>query len=340
MSAVPYAPVPPWLRPATDTLERAIASDHLAHAVLLHAAPGVGGDWLATWLAARVLCRAHGSVPAPCGACRDCQRVRAGEHPDCLVARPEGDSKEIRIEQVRALSSELTLSSHGGGYKVGILTPVDRMNRFAANALLKTLEEPTPGTLLVLVAGSTRNLPATILSRCSRLPVRGPERAVAVSWLASQDSTVTDWSSVLDAIGNLPFDALGAEAAEAAAIAGETRRLLDTQRAGDFDPVGTAEAWARGDGYALRLRCLENWVTDRIVAWAGGHAATAEMRPAPHLPVPAAALNIEALFALLDAVREARSLAETPVNKSLVLERLLWRLTAAARVGRRDSGVS
>jgi DNA polymerase-3 subunit delta' len=333
MSVAPYAPVPPWLRPATATLDRAIASGHLAHAVLLQASPGLGGDWLATWLAARVLCRTGDSTRAPCGACRDCQRVHAGEHPDCLTTRPEGDSKEIRIEQVRGLSSELLLSSHGGGYKVGILTPADRMNRFAANALLKTLEEPTPGTLLVLVAGSTRNLPATILSRCSRLPVRAPERAAAVSWLAGQDSTVADWNGVLDAIGNLPFDALGADAAQSAAIAAETRRLLATHRSADLDPVGTAEAWARGEGYALRLRCLENWVTDRIVAWAGGRAASAEMRSAPHLPRPASALNIQALFALLDAVREARSLAETPVNKALVLERLLWRLTAAARVG-------
>jgi hypothetical protein len=170
--------------------------------------------------------------------------------------------------------------------------------------------------------------------------VRPPDRATAVAWLASQSTDgAIDWHGILDALGDRPFDALGSDAASAAPIAAETRRTLDAVRAGDVDPVGTAERWGRDD-YPLRLRCIENWVTDRIAAWAGGRVAAAEMRPAPHLPGPQPVLNIQPLFALLDAVREARSLAETPVNKSLVLERLLWRLTAAARVGGTGSGVS
>ncbi len=85
------------------------------------------------------------------------------------------ESRQIRIEQVRELADELALTSHQGGYKVGILTPADALNRFAANALLKTLEEPPARTLLILVATQPSRLPATILSRCQRLRVRAPE---------------------------------------------------------------------------------------------------------------------------------------------------------------------
>ena len=74
------------------------------------------------------------------------------QHPDLLWIRPPEDSRQIRIEQLRELTAELALMSHGGGYKVAVIAPADALNRFAANALLKTLEEPPARTLLVLVA--------------------------------------------------------------------------------------------------------------------------------------------------------------------------------------------
>ena len=112
----------------------------MPHALLIHEAPGTGGEWLAGWAAALVLCE-RGKA-APCLDCTACRRVAAATHPDVNWLRPQEESRQIRIEQVRELSAELALTSHGGGYKVGIVTPADALNRFAANALLKTLEEP------------------------------------------------------------------------------------------------------------------------------------------------------------------------------------------------------
>src|SRR2546427_201268 len=86
--------------------------------------------------------------PSPTG----CRRVWALQRPDVTWLRATEESRQIRIEQVRDLAAELALTAHGGGYKVGIVSPADALNRFAANALLKTLEEPPPGTLLVLTA--------------------------------------------------------------------------------------------------------------------------------------------------------------------------------------------
>ncbi len=148
---------------------------------LIHEAPGAGGEWLALWAARLVLCE-H-PERAPCGQCRACRRVLARAHPDLSFLGLEEDSKQIRIEQVRELSAELALTSHGGGYKVAIVTPADALNRFAANALLKTLEEPPARTLLILVVTQPSRLPATVLSRCQRLRVRAPQRAQSLAWL-------------------------------------------------------------------------------------------------------------------------------------------------------------
>ena len=129
----------------------------MPHALLIHEAPGTGGDWLAAWGAALVLCERGNS--APCGECSGCRRVASLHHPDVSWVRPLEESRQIRIEQVRELSAELALTSHGGGYKVAILTPADALNRFAANALLKTLEEPPARTLLLdlpVAAGLSR----------------------------------------------------------------------------------------------------------------------------------------------------------------------------------------
>ncbi len=113
---------------------------------MIHDTPGGGGDWLAELGGlGRAVCRAPGcGQSAPCGKCIGCTRVANNQHPDLMRVHPMEDSKQLRIEQVRELAQELSLTSHQGGYKVGILSPADSMNRFAANALLKTLEEP-PG---------------------------------------------------------------------------------------------------------------------------------------------------------------------------------------------------
>jgi DNA polymerase-3 subunit delta' len=317
---------PPWLRAAQDALEAGIVAGRLPHAVLIQAGHGHGGDWLAHWLAARLLCR-NASTAHPCGQCIDCTRVLAAEHPDCAELRPIEDSLEIRIEQVRTLVGELVLSSHAGGYKIGIIAPAERMNRSAANALLKTLEEPTPRTVLVLVTGSPARLPATIVSRCSRVRVQAPSPEAAREWLAAARGPRADWAQVLEVFGNRPFDALAADADAAAALARDTAAALAAAGRGELDAVAVAENWSKGD-YRLRLACIETWLTNRLRSHALGTAPGEELRAAPHLPASDPALNMKPLFVLLDLVREARALAETPVSKSLVLERLLRRVPA------------
>jgi DNA polymerase-3 subunit delta' len=315
---------PPWLAPCTASLRAALSAGRLPHALLIHDSPGAGGDWLANWAAALALCLKP--AEAPCGRCEGCTRVAAHQHPDLILVVPIEDSKQLRIEQVRELSEELALTSHQGGYKVGILTPADTMNRFAANALLKTLEEPPPRTLLILVATQPSRLPATILSRCQRLRVRAPTRAESLEWL-QQVRGAGDWNAVLDLLGEAPFLAAQTDPKAIPALGQETRRTLEEIQAGAADPVATAERWSRSEP-ELRLRCFENWLTDRIRRHLTGTGNSSEIRANAHLSHNAPVLNIRALFELADGVRDLRSSLDVPINRSLALELLLRRLAS------------
>jgi DNA polymerase III subunit delta' len=326
MSGIAAAAPPTWLAVHTATLARALRAGRMPHTLLIHEAPGAGGEWLAHWAAQLVLCQ-RSAAEAPCGECKGCRRVAGFQHPDVAWLRCLEDSRQIRIEQVRDLSAELALTSHSGGYKVGIVTPADALNRFAANALLKTLEEPSPRTLLVLVTTLPSRLPATILSRCQRLSVRAPARPESLAWLSAARGA-GPWDAALDVLGEAPLLAADLDPGAIAAIGTETRRTLEQLAGGDTDPVASAERWARAE-LPLRLLCFENWLTDHIRQRAGAGSFLTEVRPAAHLPAGRNGLNIRELFGLVDEVRELRATLDVPLNRGLALEALFRRLAPA-----------
>ena len=309
------------------TLAAAHQAGRLPHALLLHEAPGTGGDWLAKWIAQRVLCQ--NVATAPCGVCVSCHRIATGQHPDLSVLKPVEESRQIRIEQVRELSEELSLTAHQGGYKIAIITPADTLNRFAANALLKTLEEPPSRTLLMLVVTQPSRLPATILSRCQRIRIRAPERKEALSWLEATRGA-GDWNAVLDTLGEAPMLAADVDPKAVVQIAIEVRRALEEAPKGEVDPVATAERWARTE-LPLRLTCIENWLTERIREHSGGEGFFTKVGVAPYLPGPQAVLNMRHLFELMDGVRELKSALDTPINRGLALEAILRRFVPSTR---------
>lgn len=320
--AAAQVPAPAWTAPQRLHLQAAWVSGHLPHALLIEEAPGAGGEWLALWVARLVLCTQ--GAAAPCGECLACRRVLARQHPDLLLVVPEEAGRQLRIEQVRELGAELSLTSHAGGYKVGILSPADALNRFAANALLKTLEEPQPRTLLVLVATQPSRLPPTILSRCQRLKVPAPSRAQALEWLR-QAGGDRPWGGALDALGEAPLAVVATDPEEVAAAGSDTQRTLEALSQGSADPVATAERWARAD-LALRLRCFENWLTERVRRQEREGAFMTEVRPGPYLSGGRPVLNIRELFRLIDEVRELRATLDVPLNRGVALEVLFRRL--------------
>jgi DNA polymerase-3 subunit delta' len=293
----------PWLDKEMASLRAAFEADRMPHALLIHEAPGAGGEWLAKWIARLLL------------------KTDRDQHPDWISVHPIDESRQIRIEQVRELAQELALTSHQGGYKVGVISPADVLNRFAANALLKTLEEPSARTVLILVVTQPSRLPATILSRCQRIRIGAPERAQAVAWLEATRGK-GEWKAVLDIVGEAPMLAAESDAEAVVQIGTEVRRALDEAAAGASDPVATAERWARAE-LPLRLRCFENWLTERIRSQSESRAFLTEVGAVTYLQRPQTVLNMRELFELLDGVRDLKSALDTPINRGLALETLL-----------------
>lgn len=238
--------------------------ERLPHALLLHGPAGIGKRDLAMELARWLLCQAPTSEGA-CGQCPACSWFEQGGHPDFRLIEPASESAEadetkkggrsITVDQVREVVEFLTLSSHQGGWRVVVLQPAEALGVAAANALLKTLEEPPPRTVFLLVSHQPRRLLPTILSRCRKLAVARPEHAMAVAWL--RDQAVVQAETLLAESGGAPL--LAIEHAEPERLARRARfleGLANPQRedlsalASEFQK-GVGEAW----GWLLRWLC-------------------------------------------------------------------------------------
>jgi DNA polymerase III subunit delta' len=307
-------PLPPWFEHACAEVNAALAAERLAHGLLIHEDPGAGGLQLARWIAQRVNCREP--ARAPCGECQECRWIAADQHPDVTRLTPAGDSSQILIQSVRDLAADLSLTAHGRGYKVAIITPAEAMNVFAANALLKTLEEPPKRTLVLLVSSQPSRLLATLRSRCSRLRLAGPSREEAASYLQAARGA-GPWLEALAATGAGPFTLLDADPAALAQLRADTISTLEDIGSGNLQPPAVADRWARGE-LSIRLSCLESWVTDRILE-------STSIRDVTHLSGAGLPPKICRLFEFSDAIRDMRKLAHTSINKTMAVEALLWR---------------
>jgi hypothetical protein len=145
-----------------------------------------------------------------------------------------------------------------------------------------------------------------------------------VSWLESKRGK-GDWKAVLDILGDAPLLAAEADAGAIVQIGAEVKRALEEAATGASDPVATAERWARTE-LPLRLRCFENWLTERIHKQVEPKVFLTEVGAVTHLSQAQTVLNIRQLFELLDGVRELKSALETPINRGLALEHLLRRV--------------
>ena len=322
-----FSALPPWLEGPQRQLREAFSGGRPPHALLLLGAEGLGGELLAGWIAARVLCVGEGS--RPCGQCRSCVAISRGGHPDLTWLTPLEDSKQIRIYEVRELIAYLALKSHQGGYKVVIVFPAESLNTSAANALLKTLEEPAPQTLLVLVAHRRARLPATIVSRCQRLVISAPTSAAAGEWLRRQMPD-SDAPALLRFARGAPLRALDLAAREFGAIDRDMREAVDRLGRGALDVPAAADSWTRaGKGrLADRVTWLETWVTEGI-ARALGATETAQTGASRGLPAAHETLKIRGLYRVLDRLKQLRAASTTSLNMTMAVESLLLDLRQA-----------
>jgi len=155
----------------------------LPHALLLSGVAGLGKLAFAQQFAQYLLCKTVG-VDQPCGQCPGCHLVLAGNHPDLLNLFPEETGKNIKIDQIREMITVVSQTTQRAGYRAVIIAPAESLNKAAANALLKTLEEPAGKTVLLLVSHQAGALPATVTSRCQPIQFAGTMDANA--WLSAR----------------------------------------------------------------------------------------------------------------------------------------------------------
>lgn len=249
------AEVYPWQEALWQQL--AGRSQH-AHAYLLHGPAGIGKRALAERLMASLLCQKPNALEA-CGNCKSCHLLAAGTHPDNFVLEPEEADKPIKVDQVRELVEFVVQTAQLGGRKVVLLEPAEAMNLNAANALLKSLEEPSGNTVLLLISHQPSRLLPTIKSRCVQQACPLPSEAMSLAWLAKSlpDLGDEERADLLTLAAGSPLAALrlqeqGVREQRALAVDG-VKKLLKQQVA----PSQLAESWK-----ALPMNLLFDWFCD------------------------------------------------------------------------------
>lgn len=307
----------PWHAEHWERLQARRRRDAMPHALLLCGPAGLGKRDFMRRFVRGLLCTQAVDGEA-CGQCRSCLLLDAGTHPDLVMLsfglRKDGVQRsDIVVDQIRDLSARLAMASQFGGWQVACIDPADAMNAAAANALLKTLEEPSPNTLLLLVADAPWRMPQTIRSRCQRIEFQLPSREEALAWL--QGEGVKDAVAALDASGGNP--GLAKAWAEEGALARrqEVRKDLAALAAG------------RGEAMEVVRRWLDNEPEQRL--WFAAQAAADEARGravAGQGPL-SSHLDAEALDDWYRAANHTRDALRGPLRGDLLLLELLsrWR---------------
>ena len=318
--------VTPWLEPAWQQLNRARLQSRLPHALLLTGSEGVGKQLLAERIVHALLCESPDQQGNPCGQCAACGWLAAGTHPDFLRLEPEEAGKAIKVDPVRSLCTGLGITSHGGRYKVAIVSPAEAMNINAANSLLKTLEEPTANTLLILASAAPGRLLPTVRSRCQQIQVPLPSQQQAIEWLAAQGLEGEAATDSLLLAGGGPLYALTLHREGAEALLNNSLQQLQAVGEGRLDPLTVASEW-QGDALALRLDGWRRWLQWLIRAQlAPADSIAGNM--AQKLQTLAESVDCQSLYAFLDRLDSARNALASGLNRQLMLEDLLVRWAA------------
>jgi DNA polymerase-3 subunit delta' len=312
----------PWQQTPWQQLQQARQAGQLPHAVLLHGPAGIGKQDFALAAVHSLLCEQPGPADQACGQCKACQLLKCDNHPDFIHIQPEETGKAIKIDQIRELIRQMGLSAHFGGYRVVLISQAEQMNLAAANSLLKTLEEPQPNTLIMLVSSQLSRLPATIRSRCQMLRFAMPARAMAQGWLETQLGEQEQAGVLLNAANGAPM--LAIQMAEND-ILGTRRQLLDDLLAlwsGQKQALAVAADWSKMSEISPML-CLYHWLCDLIRAKAAGGQFTVDQNCSRLLQSQTETIDLGKLFQLHDQVNEALRLQQTSANGLLLLEAVL-----------------
>jgi len=308
-------------------LQSAADRDQLHHALLFEGPDGIGRALVAMRLAQYVNCEQE---DRPCGVCRSCKTIASGNHPDVLWLRPEEGKRFIRVDQVRKMVRTVGYSRYGAARRFLIIDGVERMPASAANALLKTLEEPPDGTGFVLLAGHRRALLPTIVSRCQVFRFRPVPTDTLSAWLTARG--VENAPAVARAADGVPGRALRL-ADGGLAARGEAMDLalnaLGADLKGIFDMATKLTKGAREDvteRVEAVFQAVEDLLRDATVHGAGSGGALRRPGQAGVSKAWAAALYPAGIQRNAARLATARRRVGGYVNARMVVESLIVEL--------------
>lgn len=315
--------------------------DRLPHALLLHGMGGIGKRQFASALAARLLCTALTAEGFACGACASCHWLEQGSHPDFYWLAPEsGEEAEaesskpqkrksvwITVDQVRELVQRTSLSKHQGGWRVVVVDTAEQLNLNAANALLKTLEEPSQHTLFLLLSSRLNRVMPTIRSRCLKLALPSPDFTVAREWLDEQG--VSQAQDCLYEAGGAPLAALALAEPEYRENADRVLQALTKGVA--MDPLALAEK-CQDMAMSDFVDILQKWLYDLQQMQAAG-SARFYPQYGELLQGLGKSVNLSRLLDMQELARRCRKTANHPLNNRLVQEELLINYQSLFRLG-------
>jgi DNA polymerase-3 subunit delta' len=327
---------------AADLLREHIRRKQIRHAYLFTGSDGLGKRTLALYFAQALCCTDPPAVGERCSNCRACRLIERGQYPDLHLVQSEAAGNQLKVEQVRGLSRQLALAPYEGKLRVALLLRFHEANESAANALLKTLEEPAPQVVLILTARSKEALLPTIVSRCEVIPLRQvPEQAIEAA-LVERDAVPEKARLIASLADGRPGWAIShledqAMLERRAQLLDDMMELVANNRAGRFHYI---EAMLeKKDAEAQRqtaVEALDQWSSlwrDALLrSYEGQRAPLRNIDRPEDIDRLARHLDSSLIARVLKEAERTRAAVERNVNVRLALE--AW-LLDVPRVGNR-----
>ena len=322
----------PWHAEQWNRIMVAHGALRLPHAFLLTGSPGLGKGDFAARLAHALVCVQPNQQGDACGACGACRLVLAGTHPDLHFIRPEEPGKIIKVDAIRALTAKSVLAAQDKGYRVFVIDPADMMNRAAANALLKTLEEPAARSILVLVSSHPDRLPATIRSRCQTVRFPVPPARLVRDWL-SQAAAEEELDQLLALSGGAPLRALQAREQGWLGEGRDLCRELSALKRRKTNPLEIVEEWEKRPLTSV-LDGLKRCLTD-LIRLANGLPGSVLYHPAlsEDLQSLGQGIDLKSLYGFNDQLLIADRELSHNLNGPMLFEHIVSRWLQITRRG-------
>lgn len=310
-----------WHEKTWKQFSNAYTQDHLPHAILVSGGFGVGKQAFSDRMSKLLLCVNTDSNSAnlqACGQCRGCKTYESGANPDYLKIQLLEDKQQIGVDQIRQITKFLTLSRSFNGYRVVLINQIEKMNQNAANSLLKSLEEPTDKTVIILTTPHLSKIIPTIISRSQLLSLPLPSKNEAINWIKTNapDINLNNIDEILEISGGSPLLAIKFDAEalnQRADFAKDIVNIIDK----NSSITDIAKKWEKHDQTILldwQIIWLQNLLKKTSIPTAGATILSSEKLKN---------VNSNMLWVLYQNLLEKKQIIHTSVNPLINLESML-----------------